>query len=171
MATFTEQFEETSLHELIENKPFKTAKGLTITLLTSPIELQAKPSGIRALPLADRPNNRQLVIGDHSIVRIEFGRLVSDLSFYYHHTLDYTEEDKLAEYGDAPDIDIKKILVEKATISNFNFSGNGADSDYLIQGSKTSRVFHQHTAPFRTLEITTSRIGEVHLDALMWRNA
>jgi len=175
MATsFTESFDSTSVHELEQEKPFKTAKGLTITLLNTPgmFSFSDERCEIRSCPTKDNANKKELVLRENCQLRIAFTAQVKDLALDYRVTPAPGSVEMINDYGKhaGKDFDAATLaLFPEVASLDFNVSHIYRFQD-LPSGIKV-RTFSEFPHEFKTLEICVIAGVALHITELRWNNA
>ncbi|WP_411382971.1 hypothetical protein ACK3BK_17400 [Pseudomonas sp. L7] len=167
----SESFESSKFMVFQTDVQYKTTKYSTHWFSLPRRGKHAKDSGIMEAKL-DRVGNKELVVGDDSVVRIDFGMKVKDLEWNYYVVTDYTEEDFAIEHPDTPlDFELKKLTPGNFTtfvqIKVFN-----GDTVVIYDGGAPGDLTHVNLpGELDAIEFHSTLAGSVHFDMFKWYEA
>ncbi|PWB32142.1 hypothetical protein DCO48_14795 [Pseudomonas sp. SDI] len=163
----TFQGQPTALETFLVGKTYRTEQGLSIRLWSDADIDGAEPSGFRK-PSVTHYGDVELVVGDLSSVRIDFGVPVEKVELYYYVASDYTESDLEAE-------GLEQLGIDVDALSSENFP----DFFSVAFVAKPNEPFNATTPTILSLkpggptaiDLTTSRAGTVHIASIAWEPA
>lgn len=169
MATsFSEDFSQTSLHEFVLDKPFKTASGLIITRFkVNKNDYEGSTSGIR--PNSSNSKEKDLVLGEDSKLRIEFGKVVKDFSLDYEQNIDLAQQAWLQ--SGSPNSTFVTGSMVYAVAAKLDFKLKDASTRYELTGGPGAKQFTGHSKTFDTLVLSGTQTDPLHFKAFRWNEA
>lgn len=167
-----ENFEISPLEDFEVGKPFKTNKYSKHSFTLKSQGDGATPSGVKATTL-NGVGQKVLVVGDDSVVRLDFAEAITNLSWVFYLVTDYTEDDLKLEH---PEL-VGSIQLSELTPENFDTfcsitAINGDEAVEYSMSADTGLTSGTLGTRFVTaVEFKTSLAGTIHLDALRWKRA
>ncbi|MFJ9989693.1 hypothetical protein ACIQSO_03080 [Pseudomonas putida] len=164
----SESFESSELKVFQTDVQYKTTKYSKHWFSLPRRGKQAKDSGFMEAKW-EGVGTKELVVGDDSVVRIDFGMKVKDLEWNYYVVTDYTEDDFAIEYPDTP-LDFELTTL---TPGNFNtfvqikvFNG---DTVVTYDGGAPGDLTHVNLpGELDAIEFHSTLAGSVHFDMFKW---
>lgn len=143
----------------------RTVTGLDLTLFTDTATEGVRPSGF--VSRSGKKSGRELVVGDMSTLRVDFGCVVERVWLDYRVVTDFTEDD--IEVEGLQGLDIIGSSLRSCHFPDF-FAIRFLAHPRHTNAAKLSRMSLE-AGQFRAIELETNRAGRVHIESIAWETA